>query len=123
MLLESRANIAGLNMTDLLTEEVFEILRKAKESLKKGDLQEARRLALQAVRQAPDHEEPWLYLASVSSPKASISYLKKALAVNPDSRQANFRFHHEQARTRVALTYSRTRTMIPVPFSVPSQHA
>jgi lipoprotein-anchoring transpeptidase ErfK/SrfK len=87
-------------MTNLLPDEVFEILKNAKEALKKGDLQEARRLALKAVRQAPDHEEPWLYLASVSSPRASISYIKKALAVNPDSKQAKKGMHWAIQRFR-----------------------
>jgi lipoprotein-anchoring transpeptidase ErfK/SrfK len=87
-------------MTKMLPEAAFELLKKAKEALKQGDLQDARRLALEAVKLAPDHEEPWLYLASVSSPKASISYLKKALAVNPDSKQAKKGMHWAIQRFR-----------------------
>jgi lipoprotein-anchoring transpeptidase ErfK/SrfK len=75
-------------MTTTLPATAFYILKDAKEALKHGDLQGARRLALRAVKMAPDHEQPWLYLASVSSPQASISYLKKALEINPDSIQA-----------------------------------
>jgi lipoprotein-anchoring transpeptidase ErfK/SrfK len=71
-----------------LPENAYEVLIKAKEALSKGDPQRARRFAHKAVKLAPDHEEPWLYLASVSSPKASISYLKKALEINPGSSQA-----------------------------------
>ena len=75
-------------MNTTLPESAFEILNQAKTALNNGELQEARRLALKAVKIAPEFEEPWLYLASVSSPKASITYLKKALEINPSSKQA-----------------------------------
>jgi lipoprotein-anchoring transpeptidase ErfK/SrfK len=102
-------------MTNLLPEEVFDILKNAKDALKKGDFQEARRLALKAVREAPDHEEPWLYLASVSSPRASISYLKKALAVNPDSKQAKKGMHWAIQRFRKSERGKKPRkTRLPV---------
>ncbi len=75
-------------MTAQLPDAVFQILNDAKEALNRGELQRARQLALKAVRLAPDFEEPWLYLATVSSPEASIAYLKKALEINPLSDQA-----------------------------------
>ena len=75
-------------MHTTLPEPAFNALNKAKEALNKGELQRARRLAHKAVKLAPDCEEPWLYLASVSSPQASITYLKKALEINPTSEQA-----------------------------------
>ena len=87
-------------MSKPLPETVYEILKQAKEALKKGDLHTARSLALKAVKLAPEHEEPWLYLASVSSPKASISYLKKALAINPESKQAQKGMHWAIQRFR-----------------------
>ena len=75
-------------MISTLPESVYKVLDEAKDALNRGELQLARRLALKAVRLAPSFEEPWLYLASVSSPEASISYLKKALEINPSSKQA-----------------------------------
>jgi len=75
-------------MNSTLPESTFKVLNQAKEALRRGEVQRARRLAHKAVRLAPDYEEPWLYLASVSSPEASISYLKKALEINPTSKQA-----------------------------------
>ncbi len=66
----------------------------------RGELQRARRLALKAVKLAPDYEEPWLYLASVSSPEASISYLKRALEINPASIQAKKGMHWAIQRFR-----------------------
>jgi len=102
-------------MTNRLPEAVYELLQSAKEALKKGDLQQARRLAFRAVKMAPEHEEPWLYLASVSSPEASISYLKKALEINPTSRQAKKGMHWAIQRLRKS-DRSRTppKTELPV---------
>ncbi len=75
-------------MPEKLPTAAFETLNQAKQALREGEVQRARRLALKAVRLAPDFEEPWLYLASVSSPEASIAYIKKALEINPTSDQA-----------------------------------
>jgi lipoprotein-anchoring transpeptidase ErfK/SrfK len=75
-------------MTSSLPEAAYEVLNEAKKALNKGELQRARRLAFKAVKLAPEYEQPWLYLASVSSPEASIRYLKKALVINPSSQQA-----------------------------------
>jgi hypothetical protein len=36
----------------------------------------------------PDMEDPWLILAAVAMPKASIAYLERALAINPHSERA-----------------------------------
>jgi lipoprotein-anchoring transpeptidase ErfK/SrfK len=87
-------------MTTTLPDSAYEMLNRAKDALNKGELQRARRLALRAVRLAPEHEEPWLYLASVSSPEASISYLKKALEINPTSTQAKKGMHWAIQRFR-----------------------
>ena len=102
-------------MTKILPEAVFELLNNAKEALKKGNLQNARRLAFKAVKLAPDHEEPWLYLASVSSPQASISYLKKALEINPSSKQAKKGMHWAIQRLRKAGRFNIIRkAQLPV---------
>lgn len=75
-------------MNSSLPESAFKVLNQAKDALNRGELHRARQLAFKAVKLAPDYEEPWLYLASVSSPEASIVYLKKALEINPSSKQA-----------------------------------
>jgi lipoprotein-anchoring transpeptidase ErfK/SrfK len=61
---------------------------EAKRSLAVGRRNEARRLAHQAAKAAPDQEEPWLILAAMAAPKASRGYLKQALAINPRSQRA-----------------------------------
>ncbi len=62
--------------------------KKARRALKQGKRTEARRLARQVVGQAPDQEAAWLLLAATANPRASIAYLKEALAINPKSRRA-----------------------------------
>jgi lipoprotein-anchoring transpeptidase ErfK/SrfK len=61
---------------------------QARLALEAGKRNEARRLARQAAQLAPDQEEPWLILAAMASPRASLGYLKEALAIKPNSRRA-----------------------------------
>ena len=63
-------------------------IEQARTALRNGDRTQARRLAEQAARLAPQSEDPWLILAAVSSPRASVDYINKALAVNPESPRA-----------------------------------
>lgn len=87
-------------MPSQLPDSALEALHKAREALKTGDKQTARRWAWEAVECAPDHEDPWLYLASISSPYASAAYLKKALEINPDSDRARKGMHWAAQRLR-----------------------
>jgi len=63
-------------------------LQYAYDALRVGDNKVARRWAEQAARLAPQLEDPWLILASISEPEASIRYLEEALRINPDSSRA-----------------------------------
>jgi len=63
-------------------------VQKAYQSLHQGNRNQARSHAEQAARFAPELEEPWLVLAALSDPRASITYLKQALRVNPNSTRA-----------------------------------
>ncbi len=63
-------------------------LSQAGKALQRGQKREARRWAEQAAALAPHREEPWLILAAVASPKASIAYLQEALRINPQSLRA-----------------------------------
>jgi len=65
-----------------------EALRQARQALRTGNRREARRYAEFAAFLAPDLEEPWLLLAAVASPRASLEYLKRALQINPESQVA-----------------------------------
>ncbi|MEJ5226042.1 MAG: hypothetical protein WHV44_16400, partial [Anaerolineales bacterium] len=58
---------------------VPQLLQQAYTALKQGDRHTARRLAEQAAAQDPTLEDPWLILAAVASPRASIGYIEQAL--------------------------------------------
>jgi len=60
----------------------------ALQALRNGSRYQARKWALRSIELNPKKEEPWLILAAVSSPHASIDYLQTALQINPDSERA-----------------------------------
>ncbi|MCL4257367.1 MAG: L,D-transpeptidase [Anaerolineales bacterium] len=61
---------------------------ESRAALAAGRKPEARRLARQAAKLAPNQEEPWLLLAAMATPAASLAYLKEALRINPRSTRA-----------------------------------
>ncbi len=63
-------------------------LLNASQAMQRGDRQAARLWAEKAAAEAPDKEDPWLFLAALSSPRASIAYLERALKINPQSDRA-----------------------------------
>ncbi len=75
-------------------------INNAKQALNQGARGEARRWAQIAARISPDREEPWLILASVSSPAASLEYLKRAQAINPNNQRIQSGMAWAQTRLR-----------------------
>ena len=74
------------------TDEHFAYQRYIQQSitaLHQKDRVTARRFAQKAARLAPNEEAPWLILASLAKPQASIHYLEKALEINPASERAH----------------------------------
>jgi lipoprotein-anchoring transpeptidase ErfK/SrfK len=67
----------------------YELLKKAQETFRSGDKRTARRYAEEALRLAPEWEEPWLVMATLGTPRASVAYLEQALKINPDSERAH----------------------------------
>jgi lipoprotein-anchoring transpeptidase ErfK/SrfK len=63
-------------------------IQNAQFALQKKQTVEARRLAMEAAQLDPNFEDPWLILATLSSPKASVAYLQRALEINPRSHRA-----------------------------------
>jgi len=63
-------------------------LQNARDALRSGDRSAARRWAEEAAKLAPQLEDPWLILAAVASPRASVSFIQRALQINPDSPRA-----------------------------------
>ncbi len=72
----------------LPSQQAKQALLNARNALKHGDRMEARRWSLLAIRYDPKTEEPWLILAAISSPQASVAYLQHALELNPKSEHA-----------------------------------
>jgi lipoprotein-anchoring transpeptidase ErfK/SrfK len=69
--------------------EAREFIAKAREALRRGDRQSARRLGEQAALRAPKMEDVWLILAaSDPDPQEALAYARKALQINPQSRRA-----------------------------------
>lgn len=69
-------------------DEARSAIEKARQALRDGKRTEARQWAEQAAALAPQLEDPWLVLAAVASPRASVEYIQEALKINPDSLRA-----------------------------------
>jgi lipoprotein-anchoring transpeptidase ErfK/SrfK len=90
-------------------------IQRAYQALKRGDRRLARRWAERAASLAPKQEEPWLIMAALASPRASLEYLKHALEANPESARARKGMHWAIQRYRVAPPQSsRQGTNIPI---------
>lgn len=94
-------------MTDPLTESKA-ALEQARLAYNRGDFKETRRWAERAATLAPDREEPWLWLATVAGPRASVEYVNRALQINPQS-----------ARVRKAMDWAVRRYRAVTPTSAP----
>lgn len=73
---------------DSRIQAAFQALQQAQTVRKQGQKAQARHYAEQALRLAPELEEPWLMMAALASPRASVAYLEKALEINPSSDRA-----------------------------------
>jgi lipoprotein-anchoring transpeptidase ErfK/SrfK len=94
--------------------EGLQAVEYAKAAYRRGERQEARRWAERAVRLIPDREEPWLWLAAVASPRASLEYLKRALEINPESRAAREGMRWATRRMRADKSSLQRRIVEPV---------
>ncbi len=106
-------------------------LKQATNALQRGDKHAARAWAQLAASLAPNMEEPWLILAAVARPHASIAYLERALQINPESKRARAGLvwaHQQHARqqpqprrlvppasTRINPTIQKARPALQVP--------
>ncbi len=93
-------------------------LRKALENARaayyQGDHVKTRHWARVAAEINSNIEEPWLWLAAVSAPRASIAYLEKALSINPQSKRARDGMHWAVKRLRHA---SLAQPSVPQPVA------
>ena len=77
-------------------------LLNARQAMERGNRQDARRWAERTAALDPGQEEPWLILASLASPRASVAYLEQALKINPQSERARKGMHWAVERLREA---------------------
>jgi hypothetical protein len=84
------SHLKGKSKTKMNAEliQAQKAIQSAREALRDGDRSAARRWAEQAATLAPQLEDPWLILAAVASPKASVAFIERALKINPDSPRA-----------------------------------
>lgn len=75
-------------------------IQQARQALKRGNRRAARRWAEKAASLAPKKEEPWLIIAALANPRASLEYLKHALEINPTSQHARKGMHWAIQRYR-----------------------
>jgi lipoprotein-anchoring transpeptidase ErfK/SrfK len=90
--------------------------QQAQKALRKGDRRTARRWAERAADLDPSQEEPWLIMAALASPRASLEYLKHVLEINPQSIPARKGMHWAIQRYRTApkpALFSRASSRIP----------
>lgn len=95
-------------------------LQNARQELKKGDTASARYWAHLANQYDPQKEDPWLILAAVARPRASIEYLNQALLINPNSRRARQGMHWAVERLRESESL---QALEPAKMLVPSSIA
>jgi len=84
-------------------------IEQAKLAYRKKDRRSTRYWAQQAIALAPELEDGWLWLAAVSGPQASLSYLQRALVINPDSQKARQGMKWAVERQRAASTAASSR--------------
>lgn len=89
-------------------------IQEGYQALLRGDRSQARRFAQKAATIAPHLEEPWLLLAAVATPEASLEYLNRALEINPQSEQARQGMHWAIQRLRENPPPKKKRTPIVI---------
>jgi lipoprotein-anchoring transpeptidase ErfK/SrfK len=108
---------------DSRNKKAQEALNKAKQALRDGDKLNARRWAEKAAAWSPQREEPWLVLAAVASPRASIAYLDRALKINPNSQRARQGMHWAIQRYRAGQPVIKTSPQISLTEITPASLA
>lgn len=109
---------------DAYPPEVQQAVQATWQAMRRGDRREARRWAEKAASLAPDREEPWLLLAALASPRASLAYFDQALAINPKSLPARHGRHWAIDRLRKEMPNSDVGHRFPLlsgPFQIPDQ--
>lgn len=110
-------------MTDPQTPlpQAREAIQRSRQALQRGDRAAARRYAARAAELAPEMEDPWLLLAAVGAPRASVGYLQRALEINPNSERARVGMRWAVERLAEQPAPPQTTTRLPVSAPHPPQ--
>jgi lipoprotein-anchoring transpeptidase ErfK/SrfK len=95
-------------------DEYLHAIQQARLSLKEGDKPAARHWAQKASSLDPAKEDPWLVMAAVASPRASLGYLERALEINPHSQRAQTGMRWAEERYRAEQTAASTTQLTSV---------
>ena len=87
-------------------DEAHLAVEHARDALREDRRSDARQWAERAAELAPQMEDPWLILAAIASPNASLRYIQRALKINPKSVRA--RRGMEWAMRRLSLRQAET---------------
>lgn len=90
------------------TVSAAQAIQNSQSAFKRGDKLSARRWAEKAAALSPELEEPWLLLAALANPQASVNYLKQALKINPESLRAKAGLDWAQKRLDSVTQTKRT---------------
>jgi lipoprotein-anchoring transpeptidase ErfK/SrfK len=69
-------------------DEAYLAVQNARQALRENRRSDARKWAEHAARLAPQMEDPWLVLAAIANPQASLKFIQRALEINPNSPRA-----------------------------------
>lgn len=109
-------------MTIPASPTVTEAIQQACQALQRGEKRAVRHWAELALAQDSGREEAWLLLAAVSTPRASVEFLHRALQVNPNSERAKKGLGWALNRLREApAPPNRPQTEITQPVRVATQ--
>lgn len=99
-----------------------EAVQQAYQALQRGDKRAVRHWAELALAQDATLEDPWLLLAAVSTPRASVEFLQRALQGHPESQRARKgldwamkRLREAEAKPPAAETTQPARAQTAVP--------
>ena len=109
-------------MTIPVLPTAIEAIQQAYQALQRGDKRAVRHWAELALAQDSTLEEPWLLLAAVSTPRASVEFLQRALQGHPESQRARKgldwamkRLREAEAKPPAVETTQPARAQTPVP--------
>ncbi len=109
-------------MTHIISPAALEAIQQACQALQRGEKRAVRHWAEVALAQDAALEEPWLLLAAVATPRASVEFLQRALQDHPDSERARKgldwalqRLREAEAKHPATGTTQPTRAQTPVP--------